>query len=156
LKGGRCSRCGCSCGSKQDNGLAVGNVDTGLAVTVRSHSGTVTIDVGPPSICLLSVEAVLSIGATAGICGENDQISSCSAPGVSRVRYIQMRMVVPCKAAGCLACGGQFGDGLVQIRVCVEAAAPQIFAVGRVSATCIPLFGPVVQNWDAPGQDYKG
>lgn len=113
MKRGGCSGCGCSCGSKQDNGLAIGHGDTSLTVTVRRDSSTVAIDVGPASVRLLSVEAVLSIGATAGIGGENDKVSSRSAPGVGRVRYIQVRMVVAGKTAGCLARGGQLGDRLV-------------------------------------------
>ena len=153
LKGGRSHSCGRgrSRGRKQDNWLAIGHVDAGLAIAIRSDSSTVAIDIGPLSVRLLSVEAVLSVGATAGIGSKDDQVSTRSAPGVSRVRYVQMCVVVSGKTAGCLACGGQLGDGLVQVRVSVEAAAPQVFAVGRVSTTCIPLLGPVIQDWDATG-----
>lgn len=127
-----------------------------MAVAIRSDSGTVAIHVGPPSVRLLGVEAVLSIGATAGIGSENDQVPARSAPSVGCIRYVQMRVIITGKTAGCLACGGQLGDGLIQVRVSVEAAAPQVFAVGRVSTTCIPLLGPIVQDWDATGKNDKG
>lgn len=67
-----------------------------------------------------------------------------------------MNMVIAGKTAGGLACCSELGDGLVQVRVGVEVAAPQVFTVGGICAACVALLGAVVQDRDATGKDDEG
>lgn len=152
-EGSRCAGVG-AC--DEDNGVAVGGGDANVAVAVGRYGGAVAVDIGPAAVGPLRVEAVLRAGATTRVCGEDNKVAASSAPGVGSVGDVQVDVVVAGKSTSGLPCISQLLDGLVEITVGVEVAAPEILAVSWVVATSIALLGSVVQDWDSTREDDIG
>ena len=96
---------------------------------------------------------MLLVGTASSICGENDKVATCTAPGVGVVRYVQVGVIVTGKTSCRLPCSSQLLDGLVEIRVSVEAASPEVFSVGWVVTTGIALFGTIVEDGNSSRKD---
>lgn len=99
---------------------------------------------------------MLARASLAAVCRQDDELATSTTPCVRSRRDVEMIVIVTGKATSRLSCSREARDGLVHVAVGVEAAAPQVLAVGWVGTAAVGLLAAVVDNGDTAGENHIG